>query len=105
MIERTTSGLMDYCMARVEEVDARTDIDIDKKVKYGLAYIKEVRGLAGLELQYKKLAMMAPDVARDRNNVLPIGSKPKAVEQQPQTEAKPETEAKPAPQDSVANVG
>lgn len=80
-IKRDVNGIVDYCLDQVEEIDSRDDLDIDKKVKYGLAYMKEVRGFVGLGLQHKKLMMQAPEIAKNTGIVLPIGSAtPKAIE-------------------------
>ena len=83
-IERNVNGIVDYCLEKVEEIDAREDLDIDKKTKYGLAYLKELRGFASLNLGYKKLMLQAPELAKNSGIVLPIGSqpKPKAIEKE-----------------------
>ena len=79
-IKRDVNGIVDYCLDQVEEIDAREDLDIEKRVKYGLAYLKEVRGYVALNLGYKKLMMQAPEIAKNAGIVLPIGtSAPKAV--------------------------
>ena len=79
-IKRDVNGIVDYCLNQVEEIDGREDLDIEKRVKYGLAYLKEVRGYVALNLGYKKLMMQAPEIAKNNGIVLPIGtSAPKAV--------------------------
>ena len=79
-IKRDVNGIVDYCLDQVEEIDGREDLDIEKRVKYGLAYLKEIRGYMTLNLSYKKLLMQAPEIAKNAGIVLPIGTvEPKAV--------------------------
>ena len=86
-IKRDVNGIVDYLLTQVEAIDDREEIDIEKRVKYGLAYLKEARGYVGLNLQYKKLLMQAPDIARNTGIVLPVGSNaPVAVEHKPAEE-------------------
>ena len=83
-IERNINGIIDFCLNKVEEIDAREDIDLDKKAKLGqiLAYLKEIRGFASEN--HKRLLIQAPDVAKNGAIVLPIGTakKPEAVAKQ-----------------------
>lgn len=96
-IERNVDGIVDYCIDKVEELDERDDLDIEKKVRYGLAYLKEARGYVGMNLAHKKLTMQAPEIAKNPAIVLPLGStKPRGVEAEktPAAEEKaPESEA------------
>ena len=73
-IERNVNGIVDYCLSKVEEIDGREDIDVEKKAKIGLAYLKEVRGFVASNLQYKKLMVAAPDIAKNPGIVLALGS-------------------------------
>jgi hypothetical protein len=79
-IPRNANGIIDYCIAKVEQIDERDDIDIEKKATLGLAYLKEARGFVGANLAYKKLMIQAPDVARNAGIVLPIGSAATQIE-------------------------
>ena len=73
-IKRDVNGIVDYCLSQVEAIDERHDIDIDKKVRYGLAYLKELRGFVSLGLHHKKLMIQAPNIAKDPSIVLSIGT-------------------------------
>lgn len=80
-ITRTTDGIADYCLSQVETLDARDDLDIEKKAKLGLAYLKEAREATKMNLAYKQLMMKAPDVAKNPSIVLTLGTPAlKAVE-------------------------
>jgi hypothetical protein len=82
-IKRNDQGIVDYCLDQVEMIDSRDDLDIEKKARYGLAYIKEARNYVSLGLQNKKLMMQSPDIAKNANIVLPVGSsKQQSVEDQ-----------------------
>jgi hypothetical protein len=82
-IKRNDQGIVDYCLDQVEMIDSRDDLDIEKKARYGLAYIKEARGYVSLGLENKKLMMKSPDIAKNANIVLPVGSSmQQAVEDQ-----------------------
>ena len=74
MIERTTSGLIDYCLDQVENLDSMDDIDLEKRVRFSLSYIKEVRSLGTLELQYKQLVAKSPEIAKNRALTMNVGS-------------------------------
>jgi len=87
-IKRTTDGIADYCLSQVESIDDRDDLDVEKKAKLGLAYLKEAREATKMNLAYKQLMMKAPDVAKNAGIVLHLGS-PKVRE----VESKPEVEA------------
>ena len=79
-IERNVNGIVDYCLEKVEEIDARDDLDIEKKAKIGLSYLKEVRGFVSANLQFKKLMTQSPDVAKNPAIVLTVGtSRPKVA--------------------------
>jgi hypothetical protein len=73
-IARNTNGIIDYCIDMVEEIDSRDDIDIEKKARLGLAYLKEARGFVTANLAYKKLTATSPDVAKNPAIVLPVGT-------------------------------
>ena len=79
-IKRDVNGIVDYMLDKVEEVDARGDIDIEKQMKYEIALLKEIRQYVRVGLYHRKLLMMAPDVARDTDIVLPVGSTRKGLE-------------------------
>jgi hypothetical protein len=73
-IARNTNGIIDYCIDMVEEIDSRDDIDIEKKARLGLAYLKEARGFVTANLVFKKLTATSPDVAKNTSIVLPVGT-------------------------------
>jgi hypothetical protein len=73
-IARNVNGMVDYCIDMVEEIDSRDDIDIEKKAKLGLAYLKEARGFVTANLAYKKLTAQSPDVAKNPDIILPVGT-------------------------------
>ena len=74
MIARTTDGIIDHCLAKVEELDQREDMDVEKKLNLELKLLKEVREAARLNMQFKTLMMRAPDVAKNAAIVLQLGS-------------------------------
>lgn len=74
MIERNINGVVDFCIAKVEEIDGRDDMDIEKKSRMMLAFFKEVRGYMTANLAYKKLLITAPDVAKNAEIVLQVGT-------------------------------
>ena len=74
MIARTTDGIIDHCLAKVEELDQREDMDVEKKLNLELKLLKEVREAARLNMQFKVLMMRAPDVAKNAAIVLQLGS-------------------------------
>jgi len=74
MIERNVNGVVDYCISKVEEIDARDDMDVEKKAKICLAYLKQARDYTMANLQHKKLLITAPDVAKNPSIVLPVGT-------------------------------
>jgi hypothetical protein len=73
-IARNTDGIIDYCLSKVEEIDSRDDMDMEKKLGLGLKMLKEAREAAKLNMQYKVLMMKAPDVAKNSAIVLQLGS-------------------------------
>jgi hypothetical protein len=73
-IARTTDGIIDHCLAKVEELDSREDMDTEKKLNLELKLLKEVREAAKLNMQYKGLLLKAPDVAKNSAIVLQLGS-------------------------------
>jgi hypothetical protein len=73
-IARNTDGIIDYCLTKVEELDTREDMDIEKKSSLGLKWLKEAREAAKLNMQYKVLMMKAPDVAKNSAIVLQLGT-------------------------------
>jgi hypothetical protein len=73
-IARTTDGIIDHCLAKVEELDSREDMDTEKKLNLELKLLKEVREAAKLNMQYKTLLLKAPDVAKNSAIVLQLGS-------------------------------
>lgn len=77
MIERNINGIVDYCISKVEELDQLEDVSIEKRAKLGLAYLKEARNYTLANLQHKKLLITAPDVAKNADIVLPIGTQMK----------------------------
>jgi hypothetical protein len=58
----------------VEEIDARDDMDMEKKLGLGMKLLKEAREFAKINMQYKVLMMKAPDVAKNSAIVLQLGS-------------------------------
>ena len=73
-IKRDLDGIVDFCMEQVEKIDQRDDLDIEKRLKYQLSLLREVRGFAGMNLQFKRLVQQAPEIATNPNIVLQIGS-------------------------------
>lgn len=90
-IDRNVNGIVDYCLSQVETIDARDDIDLEKKAKIGLAYLKEVRGFVTANLGYKKLLIQAPDIARNNGIILPVGTQ--LIEATEKPDEKPSAEA------------
>ena len=72
-IERTTQGYAGFFLDKMEEVDG-SDINIEKKVKLFGALGKEVRGAMSLDIQFRKLLMQSPEVARDKKATMAIGA-------------------------------
>ena len=91
-IERTVNGVVDFLISSVERIEERDDIDIEKKAKIELAFLRECRGFVAADLQYKNLLIKAPDVAKNRAIVLPLGT-PKLASIDPTTDAEPKDEA------------
>jgi len=77
-IERTVDGMADFWIDKIEELDKRPDFDIEKKMKLAKAASQEVREMMRLNLSYKQLLMKSPDVARNTEIVLQLGSPKKA---------------------------
>ena len=73
-IARNTDGIIDHCLTKVEEIDDRDDIDIEKKISMSMKVLKEAREFAKLNMQHKMLMMKAPDVAKNSAIVLQLGS-------------------------------
>ena len=72
--KKESDRIIDYCIDMVEEIDSRDDIDIEKKARLGLAYLKEARGFVTANLAYKKLTATSPDVAKNPAIVLSVGT-------------------------------
>ena len=75
-IARNINGIVDFCITQVEELADTDDISLDKKAKIALGYLREARSYALLNLQHKKLLISAPDVAKNTDIVLSIGTQP-----------------------------
>lgn len=73
-IGRNVNGVVDFLLTKVESLEERDDIDIEKKAKIELAFLRECRGYIAADLQYKNLLIKAPDVARNRKIVMPLGT-------------------------------
>ena len=73
-IKRDIEGLSDFFVDRMEELADDRDMDVEKKIKLSAICNKEIRGLASLNIQYKKLVLRSPDVARNEALVLPVGT-------------------------------
>jgi hypothetical protein len=82
-IERSVDGVVDYCIDKVEQIDERDDLDIEKKNRQVQGFLKEARAWATMNVGFKKLMIQAPDIANNRAIMMPIGSPQiKAVNQE-----------------------
>ena len=79
-IERNANGVMDFLFEKLEEVDQRDDMDIEKKIKSFDTMLKHVWNAGRMNLQYKSLMMKAPDIARNEGMVLQLGTNLPAIE-------------------------
>ena len=75
-IERNANGLVDFWMTQMETLDERADLDIGDKIKLMATCGKEIRGVIASNIQYKKLVMSSPDIAKNAEIVLPVGTPP-----------------------------
>jgi len=83
-IARNINGVIDYLLEQAEEIDARSYIELEKKIKMTDQIFRNVWKGAALNLQHKHLMLRAPDIAANKSAVLQLGSgaedKPAKVE-------------------------
>lgn len=72
-IKRDANGVMDFLFDKLEEVDQRTDVEFEKKIKLFDMMLKNVWAAGRLNMQYKALMMRAPDIAQNKAMVLQLG--------------------------------
>lgn len=72
-IKRDANGVMDFLFDKLEEVDQRTDVEFEKKIKLFDMMLKNVWAAGRLNMQYKSLMMRAPDIAKNQSMVLQLG--------------------------------
>jgi len=87
-IERSVDGVVDYCIDKVEQIDERDDLDIEKKNRQVQGFLKEARAWATMNVGFKKLMIQAPDIAKNRAIMMPIGSPQLEAVQQEEIPAK-----------------
>jgi hypothetical protein len=72
-IKRDANGVMDFLFDKLEEVDQRTDVEFEKKIKLFDMMLKNVWAAGRLNMQYKALMQRAPDIAQNKSMVLQLG--------------------------------
>ena len=73
-INRDINGVTDFLFDQLEELDNRKDIEFDKKLKNMDMVLKNIWKAAGMNLAYKQMMLRAPDIAKNRDVVLQLGS-------------------------------
>jgi hypothetical protein len=71
---RDINGVTDFLFDKIEEVDARTDMEFDKKLRSMDMLLKNVWKAAGMNLAYKQMMLRAPDIAQNQSVVLQLGN-------------------------------
>lgn len=92
-IEHSITGVQDFCIAKLEEYDADNDLKPEMKLKAIGTMLQHLRGFAQLDLQHRNLLIKAPQVARDRELVVPLG---KVIVKVIEAKAEPEENTKKA---------
>lgn len=78
-MQRDINGIIDHLLDQVEQVDARSDIELEKKIKMTDQILRNVWKGASLNLQHKHLMLRAPDIAANKEAVLQLGSNTSAA--------------------------
>lgn len=73
-IERNANGLVNFLIDQVEEVHANKELDIEKRTRLILGLLKQTRDFTLANLQFKKLYINSPDVAKNEAIVLSVGA-------------------------------
>ena len=73
-MNRDINGIIDHLLDQVEEVDKRTDIELEKKIKMTDQILRNVWKGASLNLQHKHLMLRAPDIAQNKDVTLQLGN-------------------------------
>jgi len=73
-ISRDSTGLVDLCFTMLDRVHNDEAIELRDKVKLTSTLIKDVREVVRLELEHKKMLLRAPDLTRNREIALKLGS-------------------------------
>ena len=82
-IKRDVDGVVDHVIDMIESVDDDSEMSLEKKVALTDKLLKHVWAGARTIIQHKQMVLKAPDVARNRDIVVPLGKAPlKMVEHQ-----------------------
>lgn len=73
-IKRDANGVIDFMFDQLEEIDARTDVEFEKKIRLFDTMLKHVWNAGRMNLQFKALTLRSPDIAANTSIVLPLGN-------------------------------
>ncbi len=72
-IQRDINGIIDHLLDQVDEVSKHKGLELEKKIKMTDMALRNVWKFASINLQYKKMMLLAPDIAKDKDVVLTLG--------------------------------
>jgi hypothetical protein len=75
-IKRDAHGVADKFMDFMDELETRTEIEFEKRIKMFSQLAKGMCEVTRLNMGHKQMALRAPDIAKNPNIVLQLGSKP-----------------------------
>ncbi len=71
-MERDITGVTNFLFDQLEEVDKRTDMEFEKKIKNVDVLLRHIWKAANANLAYKKMLLQAPDIAQNQELVLKL---------------------------------
>lgn len=72
-IEHNITGVQDFILDKLEEVDGDTELKPELKLKAVGMYLQQLRGFVSADLQYRALLIKAPAIVKDRSITVPLG--------------------------------
>jgi hypothetical protein len=71
-MDRDITGVTNFLFDQLEEVDKRSDMEFEKKLKNADVILRHIWKAANLNLAYKKMLLQAPDIAQNQDLVLKL---------------------------------
>lgn len=73
-MNRDINGIIDHLLDEVDDLNKVKDLDREKKIRMTDMLLRNVWKGASLNLQHKKLALRAPEIAQSKEITLQLGN-------------------------------